>query len=228
MRILITGADQPLGELLVRKLRTDHYLRLTGSQALAPPAFHGLEYTPADLREPSQVEPLLNGIEAVVHLAAYPVVATPDAAAEREVLDQASRGPFVLMHAALKVGISRVVLISRLDLMAAYPAHYVVDETWRPRPTADAPSLVPYLAELTVREFVRAEPIVGICLRLGELNAPDGTSDADAAAAVERALTMDLAGHPYRWWLYHVASTDRYGLGAAAQPPFSFKRQGAG
>lgn len=226
MRILITDADQPLGDLLVRELRAEHDLRLTGNQALAPPAFLGLAYTPADLREPGQIEPLLHGVEAVVHLGAYPYSLTPGPAAEKEALDHASRGVFVLMHAALKAGVSRVVLASRLDLMAAYPENYRVDETWRPRPAADAASLAPYLAELTVREFVRAEPITGICLRLGELGQPGGTSEVDAVAAVERALTMDLDGHLYRWWLYHIASTDRYPLGAAAQPPFNFQHRG--
>lgn len=227
MRILITGADQPLGEHLVRALRPEHDLRLTGAEALAPPAFQGLEYTPADLREPSQAEPLVAGVDAILYLDAYPVLPTPDALAEKEALDYASRGVFVLMHAALKASVSRVVLLSRLDLMAAYPENYVVDETWRPRPSADAASLVPFLSELTVREFVRAEPIVGICLRLGALDAPDGTTPADAVSAVQQALAMDLEGQGYRWWLYHICSTPRYSLGGAAHPPFNFTRQGA-
>lgn len=227
MRILITAADQPLGALLARELSGDHSLCLTTHPESPATAFPGCETVAADLRDPAQVEPLLAGVDAVVHLAAYPPATLLDAAAEGEALDHASRGPFVLMHAALKAGVSRVVLVSRLELMAAYPESYVVDETWRPRPAADAAALLPYLTELTVREFVRAEPIVGICLRMGELGGADGTSEADAVAAVRRALTVDLTGHDYRWWLFHIASTDRYGLGAAAEPPFSFARQGA-
>jgi hypothetical protein len=51
----------------------------------------------------------------------------------------------------------------------------------KPLPQTDAASLVPYLAELTVREFVRAENVVGVCLRFGPLgNDPDGTTPGDA------------------------------------------------
>lgn len=229
MRILITGAERPLGAVAARALRGDHELRLTGSQEAAPPGLDGLEYRAADLREPDQAEPLLEGIEAVVHLEVSEPFPTPDAAAEKEALDRAARGTFVLLHGALKAGVRRVVLVSRLDLMAAYPETSVVDETWKPLPEADARSLAPFVAELTVREFVRAEELVGVCLRLGPLgDDPAGTTPGDAARAIERALTMDLGNRKYRWWLYHICSTDRYTLGAAAGGPLQFSRAGAG
>lgn len=232
MRILITGADQALGQRAAEGLRQKHSLRLTGVQAEALPHRVGLEYSPADLREPAQVEPLVAGIDAIVHLAVFERATPADAAGEKELLDWAARGTYVLLHAALNAGVSRVVLASRLDLLAAYPPEYVVDETWRPHPRADAASLAPYLAELTLREFVRAEDLMGVCLRLGELGqAPDGTTPEDALAAIERALEMDLETgterRKYRWWLYHICSSDRYPLGAAAQPPFSFTRTGS-
>jgi nucleoside-diphosphate-sugar epimerase len=225
MRLLITGADQPLGALAARTLRSEHDLRLTGVQPAGPPALDGVPYTAADLREPEQAEPLVDGVEAVLHLAPFHPTPTRDPASEGELLDTAARGTYVLLKAALKAGVKRVVLASRLDLMAAYPTNYRVDETWKPAPTATAASLAPWTAELTLREFVRAENLLGICLRLGELGGgTDGTTPEDAAQAIRRALAMDASGHRYRWWLYHVASTDRYPLGAAEQEPFSFKR----
>lgn len=228
MRILITGVDQPLGELAARALRGEHELRLTGALAEAPAGLEALPYTPADLREPDQVAPLLEGIEAVAHLALHTPFATPDAAAEKLALDVSARGMFVLLHAALKAGVRRVLLASRLDqVMGEYPADYVVDENWKPMPQATAASLAPYMAEITLREFVRAEEIVGVCLRLGDLGSgPAGTTSEDAVAAIRKALTMDLTGCHYRWWLYHICSTDRYPLGAAASPPLSFTRGG--
>src|SRR5207249_2727862 len=114
-----------------------------------------------------------------------------------------------------------------LDLMAAYPEIYVVDETWKPLPEANAASLAPFLAELTLREFVRAEEIIGICLRLGDLGAdPAGTTPEDAVRALTLALTMEMERRKYRWWLYHIGSTDRYPLGAAAHGPLRFTRTG--
>jgi nucleoside-diphosphate-sugar epimerase len=209
MRILITGSEQPLGRLVAEGLSGGHDLRLTGT----------------DLREPEAVEPLVEGIEAVVHLIPHQRFETPDATAEKEALDLAARGTFVLLHAALKAGVRRVVMVSRLDVMAAYPDDHVVDETWKPMPDAAAASLAPFLAELTLREFVRAEDLVGVCLRFGDIGpAPDGTTPEDAVAAIEKALTMDLAGRKYRWWLYHICSTERYRLAAAANAPLSFVR----
>jgi nucleoside-diphosphate-sugar epimerase len=220
MRILITGADTRLGRAAAAALRAGHDLRLTGAQPDPPEGAAGLPYTPADLREPDEVTPLLEGVEAVLHLVVYEPFPTPDAAAEKEALDRAARGTFVLLHAGLAAGVRRVVLASRLELMAAYPEHCAADETWKPQPDADAASLAPYVAELTLREFVRAEALTGVCLRFGPLGpAPDGTTEADAVRALERALTMDLEGRKYRWWLYHVCSTDRYDSGAASRPP---------
>ena len=227
VRILITGADTPLAVVAASTLRGDHELRLTGADAGPPVELEDLPYTRADLREPDQVTPLLEGVEAVAHLEVFPAVHAADPEREKEILDRAARGTFVLLHASLAAGVRRLVLASRLDLMAAYPESYVVDETWKPQPDASATALAPYLAELTVREFARAENLVGVCLRMGELgSAPDGTTPEDAAAAIHRALTMDLAGRNYHWWLYHICSTDRYPLAAAENAPLSFTRAG--
>jgi nucleoside-diphosphate-sugar epimerase len=228
MRILITGADQPLGDLAANTLSAKHEVRLTGTATRAPDGLAALPYTPADLREPEQVAPLLEGVEAIAHLALHQALPTPDAAAEKQALDVSARGMYVLLHAALAAGVRRVVLASRLDVMAAYPESYLVDENWKPLPEAAAASLAPYLAELTLREFVRAEELVGVCLRFGDLgDGPAETTSADAASAIEKALTMDLEGRKYRWWLYHICSTDRYPLGHAFWQPLSFARSNA-
>jgi len=227
MRILITGADTPLGEIALGALGREHDARLTGAEPLGEAGFQNFSYTTADLRDPDQVTPLVEGIEAVLHLAPYQPLPTPDPAAEGDVLDRAARGTYVLLHAALKAGVRRVVMASRLELMAAYPENYVVDETWKPLPDATAASLAPYMAELTLREFVRAEELVGVCLRLGDLGPdPAGTTPEDAARALRHALMMDLAGRKYRWWLYQICSTERYRLGAAANAPLGFARSG--
>jgi nucleoside-diphosphate-sugar epimerase len=225
MRILITGADQPLGTLAARALAGAHELRLTGAQAVAPEGLEALPYTAADLREPEQVAPLVQGVDAIAHLAVHARFPTPDPAAEKLALDTAARGMFVLLHAALEAHVARVVLASRLDLMAAYPEEYVVDETWKPLPDANAASLAPYLAELTLREFVRAEEMVGVCLRFGDLGTgPADTTPEDAIRAITRALEMELDGRKYRWWLYHIPSGDRYSLRGAGHGPLKFSR----
>jgi nucleoside-diphosphate-sugar epimerase len=224
MQVLITGAETPLARLVVASLNARFQLRLTGAPGTEP--VEGLPVLAADLRVPEQVQPLMEGIDAILHLAPYAPQPTPDAMAEREVLDHAARGTFVLLHAALKAGVPRVVLTSLLDVMAAYPDDYLVDETWKPLPDTTATALAPYLAELTLREFVRAEPLLGVCLRLGELG-DGGTTAGDATAAIERALVMDPVGEKYRWWLYHVSSTERFASAAAAKEPLCWSPVGA-
>jgi nucleoside-diphosphate-sugar epimerase len=227
MRILVTGADRPLGAAVARSLRGVHDIRATGQEGAAA-GLEGVAYAAADLREPDAVKELMEGVDAVAHLALHAPLPTPDWQAERWALDWAARGTYVLMQAALAAGVGRVVLASRLDLLAPYPETALVDETWKPLPRATAASLAPYLAELTVREFVRAEPIAGICLRLGDLgDAPDGTKETDAVAAVTRALSMELPALRWRWWLYHVGSGGRYPLSAAARLPLAFTPGGA-
>jgi nucleoside-diphosphate-sugar epimerase len=190
MRILITGADTPLGELAAEALGGEHDLKTAGAASAGRPG-----YRQADLLRPEEAAALVEGVDAVLHLAPYQPP-SDDAAA----LLGSGQGTFVLLHAALKAGVRRVVLASRLELMD-YPAEWVVDETWQPRPEATAASLAPYMAELTLREFVRAEPLEGICLRFGPLgDAPDGTTPADAAAALRRAIEMDLGARKHARW----------------------------
>jgi len=225
MRILITGADQPLGQVVARALRAEHEVLLTGAASRAPEGLAGLPYVAADLRQSDQAAALLAGVEAIAHLAPHARPDTTGPAAEGRALDDAARSMFVLQHAALAAGVRRIVLASHLDLMTAYPENMAVDQNWQPQPEATAASLAPFLAELTLREFARAEDLIGICLRLGDLGGgPAGTSPEDAAEAVRKALAMDLAGRKYRWWVFHICSTDRYALGAAAEPPFNFTR----
>lgn len=224
MQVLITGAETPLARLVATALSERYNIRLTGmpGEVMAD----GSTVVPADLRVPEQVAPLVAGVEAILHLAPYTALPTTDANAEREALDQAARGTFVLLHEALKAGVKRVVLASRLDLVAAYPADYLVDETWKPVPDTTATALAHYLAELTLREFVRAEPILGVCLRLGDLGS-EGTTEDDAVTAIERALMMEPAGQKYRWWLYHISSMPRFASATAASEPLCWTPAGA-
>ncbi len=221
MRVLITGADQPLGRLAAEALSTEHTLTLTGLSA----SNTGEGYLQADLREPDQVAPLLQEVDAILHLAPHARPVTPDWRAENAALDHAGRGTYVLLQEAVKAGVQRIVLASRLELMAAWPENYVVDETWKALPAANAAALAPFMAELTVREFVRAENILSVCLRMGDLGeAADGTTAADAIAAIRAAMILDPAERKYRWWPYHICSTDRYSLGSATQAPLNFQR----
>ncbi|OGG56923.1 MAG: hypothetical protein A3F84_17630 [Candidatus Handelsmanbacteria bacterium RIFCSPLOWO2_12_FULL_64_10] len=220
MRLLITGADRPLGAALARGLGRGFSVRLTG---VSGP--EGAEYKPADLRDPAAVAPLVAGVDAVVHAASFDPAPLTGAAAEQEALDVASRGTYVLFQEAMKAGVEKAVLISRMALMAAYPEDYVVDESWQPQPAPEAGSLGPYLSELVGREFARDGGLGVVCLRFGELGSREGTTEADAVHAARQALLIGPKARGYRWWLFHVTSGGRFGLAAASREPLNFKRQ---
>jgi len=193
MKVVVTGADQPLGALLCRGLAPAHQ---------TTPAGAGV-----DLRSPEQVAALLQGAQAIVHTLPF---APPTGGAAGELLDLVARSTYVLVQGACQAGVPRLVLISRLSLLEAYPAEYAVGPDWEPRPRAEEPALAPYMAELVCREIARLGRIEVICLRLGGLDAPEGTSGADALEAVQKALVREREGREYHWMVQHVASAGRF------------------
>ena len=97
--------------------------------------------------------------EAVVYTAAF----DPETVDEQTLLDEAARGVYVALTAAVEVGVRRMVLVSRLDLVRDYPEEYVVNAQWNPLPRAEAVSLAPMMAEmmrwrLFARRWSRSSP----------------------------------------------------------------------
>ena len=193
MKLLVTGADNALGECAVRHFSKEHEIKAVGRDA--------------DLRDPAVAASLVEGVGAVLHLDGYTTDATQ---AEFELLDLSARGTYVLMHTARDAEVGRVVVGSTLDFFEDYPEDYVITEDWRPVPKPNTASLSPLIVELTAREFAREGGIEVVCLRFGSLDAT-GTSPADAMKAIEEALKLKFNRHGYRWGLFHIHSDrDRF------------------
>lgn len=193
MKLLITGADNALGECAARHFSKEHEVKAVGRES--------------DLRDPAVAALLVEGVGAVLHLDGY---ATTDSQAEFELLDLAARGTYVLMNAARDAGVERVILGSTLDFFESYPDEYIIDETWKPMPKPEAASLAPLMGELTAREFAREGGIEAVCLRFGSLD-DTGTPEADAMKAIEEALKLKFKQPGYRWGLFHIHSDgDRF------------------
>jgi len=210
MKVLLTGADRPLGVLAAARLGEVHDLRLTGSAATLEGARAATDYHAADLRVPEEVEPLVAGMDAVIHLDPYDPAPVAGANAEQERIDIAGRGTYVLLQAASQAGVGRAVVASTVALLDRYPDDYVVNESWKPQPDAQAESLAPLMSELCAREFARQGELCVVGLRFGALNGTDGTTEDHAAGALEEALTMEVDQPGYLWYLYHVVSTGRF------------------
>jgi hypothetical protein len=103
MKILITGATGRLGLILVDMLGDKHELRLTGRRPLK--TRH--EYIPVDLHDIDSFRRLTEGVDAVIHTAAYlndKVAGTP-----KEIFDVNVFASISLMDAAVKNGVKKFI-----------------------------------------------------------------------------------------------------------------------
>ena len=246
MRIAITGGHSLLGQVLAGALRAEHEVRMVlapeGYEGLREPggddrsaarggvavAAEGREGLRGDLREEAFAAQVVDGVQALIHLAPlYPGL--PEGAPEQEVLDRATRGTYVLLQAAVAAGVQRIILGSTLALFSRYPATWRVGESWQPLPdVTDVSQLAAYLAEESAKQFARFAPVQVLCLRLGEV-----VDDAmvagkrydhgwlhvdDAVQAFHKALTVvpgqrppGTEGEPRQgWWVYHIPGGGRY------------------
>lgn len=215
VKLLITGADRPLGRLATDHLQAAHDLILTGQSAALEGNPAQLTYRAGDLRNPDEVRPLLEGIEAILHLDVYEPQPLSGPKAEQERLDIAARGTYVLLDEARQAGVERLILASSLAMFDAYPQAYVIDESWQPESAPNAEALAPYLSEIVCREFAREGGIRTICLRFGQLDTPGGTSNDEALQALSGALALPFTETGYRWRLFHVAESGRFAVKAA-------------
>jgi nucleoside-diphosphate-sugar epimerase len=177
-----------------------------------------------DPRDPEAARRALAGAEVVLYLAYIPAEPDDDndggapAAREardwrsdREILDRATRGTYVLMNAAVEAGVRRVVLASTLALFDRYPSQWSVTEAWRPLPdVTDVRQLAAYLAEESAKQIAYVEPIQVNCLRLpvDSTGRPDDETVQALVKALDEALTR-RAEHGssrlnYGWWVTHV------------------------
>ena len=197
MNILLTSATSALGGIVAAELGESHNLRLTDRTMATVPGF----YASSPLEHDASTNLLVRGMDAIV------IVGEPlqDEAAAGYI-DAMTRKLYNLLMAAYQEGVTRIVYLSTLELMAAYGPEYIVTERWRPRPTPEPQLLGKHLGEYVCREFAREHKLTVVVLRLGEV-----------------VTASEVAGHPIdAMWL------DQKDLGraiegalSAALPPWS-------
>ena len=173
MRILITSASHDRSAALADNLAQHHEVRLTERTHVETEH----EFALSGLGHDSSTNLLTRGIDAIIH--AVEPLPEEDISSQ---LDAATRCTYNLLMAAAEEGVRQVILLSTLELMAAYPRGYRVTETWRPLPTTQPPTLTKHMAEQVSREFAREGSLAVAVLRLGE------ASNETVAVAVNEAL----------------------------------------
>ena len=101
-----------------------------------------------------QLDALLSGVEAVVHV--DPFRSSGASTHDFDWLDRCTRLTYNLLWASAQARVGRVVLLSTMDLFKALDSSLAVDEGWRPQPDTSAAQLGCHLSEFVAREFAEA------------------------------------------------------------------------
>lgn len=114
-RVLITGAAGRIGSSLAEQLRDRYDLRLHYNRTMPsqPPVS---DYVIADIARYEQVAPMMQGVDAVVHMAGEPSVNTPwDRIREANIV-----GAYNVFEAARAAGVGKLVFASTNHVMGMY------------------------------------------------------------------------------------------------------------
>ena len=196
MKVLITSGATSLARALAAELSPQYDVTLTDVVDVST----DLDFLKCELGHDGESESLVDGMDAIVHLAQLPEGLETD---EREI-DFQTRCTYNLLHAAREKKVGHVVYVSSLSLFEACDPNWNVNEQWAPRPSTDAAPMARYLGEFTCREFAREHSLRVTCLRFGDVG---GEGDAaltmdDAVRAIASALTKDGP----TWRVLHVQS----------------------
>jgi len=129
VKLLVTGAAGDFGRDLVPLLARDHEVRATDVVATSPPC----EFVQADLLDAEALPVLVEGRDAVVHLAAK---LPPRQPTTRECFDVNATASALVMEAAAAAGVRRLVYVSTVWATGHGPEEEPrpIDEDapWRP------------------------------------------------------------------------------------------------
>lgn len=215
MQLLITGSSL-LARAAAAALKENNTVRLAA--AAFPGPVSGVECLAGELTDPAFVTQALQDVDAVIHLDPL----EPQTGAAGASIGNAARGTYQLVTAAIEAGAKGFITGSTLRLFDRLPAHWKVDEEWKPRPTPALDQLSPWIAELCVRECVRAESINAACVRFGEIvddavaasqpYDPRWVHVDDAVDGLRRVLDSITSAVPRRrspWAIHVTAGGDR-------------------
>lgn len=206
--ILITSGQHRVAQLVADDLGTDHQVLLTART----PVSSRHRFQQSDLGHEAPTNELVRDIDSIVHVAEP--LPSDDLPTQ---IDQQTRCTYNLLLAASQANVRRVVYLGTLEMLTAYDAEFLVDETWAPRPALTGPSLPKYLGEYTCREFARVSGLEVTVLRLGTLVDagkmrgeidPTWLSEQDAVRAIRLALSREsgTGTNLSKWSVLHIAS----------------------
>ena len=207
-RILVTGGDGLIGAQVVLLLTElgAHVTSFDRNGAGAPPAGGGpVRRLAGSITDPGAVEAAVAGHDAVVHLAG---LAGLDRGSPEEIYAANTLGTFVVMQAASRAGVRKLVYASSINASGlplnphpVLPSGYPFDED-EPGDIADAYSLSKQTNEAAAKAFSRRDGLAMTGLRYPLVR--DITVDGGTVFAghVRRALAGDPRRQACEGWTY--------------------------
>jgi uronate dehydrogenase len=162
--ILITGAAGQVGTALRHELR-NHYrrLRLADLQPVADLQANE-EAVICDVTQADQINRAMQGVDAVVHLAGYPVEGSWE-----QVVGPNLMGNINTWEAARSAGVKRMVYASTNHAVGFYPRSRTIDDRVMLRPDGRYGATKAF-GELLAAMFWDKHGIASLCIRIGNIN----------------------------------------------------------
>ena len=207
-RVLITGAAGNIGGVLREGLRGVYpALRLSDIKPLGA-AREGEELVQADLRDLAEVEAVMAGVDAVVHLGGVPMEDAWAPIHEVNII-----GCYHVFEAARRQGVKRVVFASSNHVIGYHRRSRRIDDTAMFRPDGNY-GLSKLFGEGLGRLYADKHGIACVCLRIGSWQPKPKDlrllstwlSPRDGIHLIRRAL--DAAGVHFEI-VYGVSANDR-------------------
>lgn len=164
MRVLVTGSNGFIGQELVKHLLDAGYTLRTFDRTAS--CSQEVEHIAGDLRDVFTVRRIVQGVDAVCHLAA---MSSDRRNAADEVLAVNVQGTWNVLQACAEVGVQRVVYFSSINALGCVggfrPPEYLPLDDFHSRHPMTPYQLSKHLAEEVCRSYSERYGIVTICLR---------------------------------------------------------------
>ncbi len=193
-KIAVTGGSGKAGRVVVKDL-LDHGYQVVNVD-VAPPAENLTRFRQADLTNLGEVFEALDGVEAVVHLAAIP---NPDRFTPGHIFHNNTMGCYNVFAAAQQLKLERVVWASSettlgLPFDRQPPVYAPIDETLPALPESSY-ALSKVVAEEMARQFNRWSGIPFVGLRISNIKNPEQYAEFPSFWGDARLRKWNLWGY---------------------------------
>lgn len=162
-QVLVTGAAGQVGTALRHELAGHYRLRLADLRPIADLRANE-QFIACDVTDAEQIGAAMQGVDAVVHLAGFPVEGSWE-----QVIGPNLIGNINTFEAARRAGVRRMVYASTNHVVGFYPRSRTIDHRATPRPDGRYGATKAF-GELLAAQYWDKHGIASLCIRIGNLN----------------------------------------------------------